>query len=94
MDHRRRCTCYVVSRISLRSGKNSAAPVEVADGGKGRHARKVVFALGDDLVHPASLERSGVCAHRDEENGDNKRNGLDSRHVACSKLFVVKIGYR
>ncbi len=59
----------------------------VADGGKGRSVRKVVFALGDDLVKSAFLARSGVCTSRGEESRDNKSNGLESQHVVCSNIL-------
>ena len=48
------------------------------DGGKGgRHVRKVVLALRDDLIHAAFLERSGVCTRRRQESKDDEINELD-----------------
>ena len=61
--------------------------VGVADMGKRRRVRKVVVALGDDLVHPTGLERSGVCTGRGQESRDDKRKGLDSRHL-CDWWFA------
>lgn len=89
MDHRRRCIYHVAvaSRISFRSGSSVGA------GGKGRHVRKVMFALGDDLVHPAFLEWSGICASRGEESRDNNSQGLDTRHdIFFSEKFEMSVG--
>ena len=76
MDHRRKCNYYaaVASRISFGSGSS------VSDGGKGQRVRKVMLALGDDLVQPAFLEWSGICTSRGEESRDNNSEGLDSGH--------------
>ncbi len=88
MDHRQRCNydVAVAPRISLRSGSSAG------EGGNGRHARKVVVALGDDLIQPASLEWSGVCTSGGEESRDNSSDGLETRHVVSLIIFVMNVG--
>ena len=61
--------------------------MEVPDGGEGRSVRKVVLALGDDIVKPAFLEWSSICASHGEESRDNKTNGFESRHVVYRKTL-------
>ena len=63
----------------------------VVDGEEGRHIRKVVIAMGDEIVKPAFLERSGVCTSHGEESRDNITNGLESRHVVYWKSLNVGI---
>lgn len=87
MGHRQRCNydVAVASRISLRGGE--------AGKGKGRHARKVVVALGDNLIQSASLERSGVCTSGGEKSDrDNSGDGLERWHVASLIYFCNERG--
>ena len=55
--------------------------------GKREDIRKVVIAMGDEIVKITFLERSGVCTSHGEESRDNITNGLETRHVVYRKSF-------
>lgn len=70
----------VVKCVTLPADVSARSVPDAEYGEKKGDARKVVLALRDDLVHPASLVRHGVCTRGGEERREDNIHGLDSWH--------------